>query len=122
MYNPTAFYDPQSPRSINEIIRAQPSPMASSYLSQLIQTQPFNVVYLHSSLTTFDGINTIGRSGIIARRAIEKGYGFVNHYMGPFLEQGWFDVGKMSFRNCASPSATPVERSSRFTALISPST
>ena len=41
VYNPTAFYGPENPRSINEVIPAQPSPMASSYLSQLIQTQPF---------------------------------------------------------------------------------
>ena len=65
--------------------------MASSYISQLIQTQPYNVVYLHSSLTTFDGIDTIGRSGIIARIPVEKQWGFV--------EQGWFVVGDMSFKN-----------------------
>ena len=87
------------PRSVNEVLRAQPTPMASSYLSQRIQTQPFNVVYLHSSLTTYDGIDTIGRSGIIARVPVEKTYGSVCHYTGRFLEQGWFDVGKMSFRN-----------------------
>jgi hypothetical protein len=68
--------------------------MASSYFSQLIQTQPFNVGYLHSSLTTFDGIDTIGRSGIIARCAIEKGYGFVNRYMGPFLVRGGSTSGE----------------------------
>ena len=56
-------------------------------------------MYLHSSLTTYDGIDTIGRSGIVARVPVEKAYGFVNHYAGPFLEQGWFDVGGMSFRN-----------------------
>ena len=84
---------------MNEVIRAQPSPMASSYLSELIQTQPFNVVYLHSWLTTYDEIDSIGRSGIIARVPVEKTYGYVCHYTGPFLGQGWFDVGKLSFRN-----------------------
>ena len=81
------------------MLRAQPTPAASSYLSELIQMQPFNVLYLHSSLTTFDGIDTIGRSGIIARVPVEKTYGYVCHYTGPFLEQGSFDVGKLSFRN-----------------------
>ena len=98
-YSPTIDYDMDNPRSMNEVIRAQPTPTASSYLSQLIQTQPLNVVYLHSSLTTFDGIDTISRSGIIARIPVEKTYGYVCHYAGPFLEHGWFDVGRMSFRN-----------------------
>jgi hypothetical protein len=98
-YTPTTPYDLHDPRSFNEIIRAQPTPFASSYLSQLVQLQPFNTLYLHSSLTTYDGIDTIGRSGIVARVPVEKAYGFVNHYAGPFLEQGWFDVGGISFRN-----------------------
>jgi hypothetical protein len=98
-YTPTTPYQQHDPRSLNEIIRAQPTPFASSYLSQLVQLQPFNVLYLHSSLTTFDGIDTIGRSGIIARVPLERSYGYVVHFPGPFLEQGWFDVGGMSFRN-----------------------
>jgi len=98
-YTPMALYDVNDPRSFNEIIRAQPTPFASSYLSHLIQLQPFNTLYLHSSLTTYDGIDTIGRSGIVALIPVEKAYGFVNHYAGPFLEQGWFNVGGMSFKN-----------------------
>ena len=66
-YTPTAMYDISDPRSFNEIIRAEPAPFASSYHTQLIQLQPFNTLYLHSSLTTYDGIDTIGRSGNIAR-------------------------------------------------------
>ena len=73
--------------------------MASSYLSQLIQTQPFHTVYLHSSMSTYDGVDTVGRTGIIARIPIEKQYGFVNHFAGPYLEQGWFDVSNLSFKN-----------------------
>jgi hypothetical protein len=98
-YTPTAFYDLHDPMSFNEIIRAQPTPFASSYLSHLVQLQPFNTLFLHSSMSTYDGIDTIGRSGIIARVPVEKAYGFVNHYAGPFLEQGWIDVGGLSFRN-----------------------
>jgi hypothetical protein len=85
--------------SIGEVLRAQPMPAAYSYLSELIQLQPFNVLYLHSSLTTFDGIDSAGRSGIVARIPVEKTYGYVCHFQGPYLEQGWFDVGKLSFRN-----------------------
>ena len=68
-------------------------------MSELIQLQPFNTLYLHSNLTTYDGIDTIGRAGIIARIPIEKTCGFVNHFAGPYLEQGWFDVSNLSFRN-----------------------
>ena len=56
-------------------------------------------MYLHSSMTTCDGIDTIGRSGIIARVPVEKTYGFVNHFGGPNWEARWFDVSNMSFRN-----------------------
>ena len=98
-YTPTATYDINDPKSLNEVIRAQPAPMASSYLSQLIQTQPFHTVYLHFSMSTYDGVDTVGRTGIIARIPIEKQYGFVNHFAGPYLEQGWFDVSNLSFRN-----------------------
>ena len=98
-YTPTAPYDMHDPKSLNEIIRAQPTPFASSYLSELVQLQPFSTLYLHSSLTTYDGIDTIGRSGILARVPLETNYGFVNHFQGPFLEQCWFDVGGISFRN-----------------------
>ena len=82
---------------MNEVIRAQPVPMASSYLSELIQTQPFNVLYLHSSLTTYDGIDTIGRSGIIARVPVEKTYGYICHWSPP-IEEEWFEVGRVNFR------------------------
>jgi len=92
-------YDINNPGSIGEVLRAQPTDAATSYLSELIQAQPFSAVYLRSSLTTFDGIDTIGRTGMIARVPVEKTYGYVCHYTGPFLEQGWFDVGKLSFRN-----------------------
>ena len=50
-------------------------------------------------MATYDGIDTIGRSGIIARIPVEKQYGFVNHFAGPYLEQGWFDVSNLRFRN-----------------------
>ena len=66
-FTPSAPYDINDPKSFNEIIRAEPHHFSSSYISQLIQVQPFNTVYFHSSLATFDGIDTIGRSGIIAR-------------------------------------------------------
>ena len=72
--------------------------MASSYRSELIQTQPVDVLYLHSSLTTYDRIDSIGRSGIIACVPVEKTYGFVCHWSPP-LEEEWFDVGHVSFRN-----------------------
>jgi len=98
-YSPTAFYDMNDPKSFNEVLRAEPHPFSGSYISQLIQVQPFHTLYLHSSMTTFDGIDAIGRSGIIARIPMEKTYGFVNHYQGPFLEQGFFDVSNISFRN-----------------------
>ena len=71
----------------------------SSYMSQLIQAQPLNTVYLHRNMTTYDGIDTIGRNGIIARIPVEKQYGFANHFAGPHLEQGRFDVSNLSFRN-----------------------
>ena len=74
---PTYHYTLENPMSIGEVLRAQPTPAASSYLSELIQLQPFNVLYLHSSLTTFDGIDSTGRSGIIARIPVEKTYGYV---------------------------------------------
>ena len=91
--------DTNDPKSFNEVIRAEPAPLASSYLSQLIQVQPFNTVYLHSSMTTYDGIDTIGRSGIIAKIPVEKQYGFANYFAGPYLEQGWFDVSSLSVKN-----------------------
>ena len=73
--------------------------MASSSLSQLIQAQPFKMVYVRSSMATYDGVDTIGRSGIIARVPVEKQYGFVNRFAGPYLEQGWFDVSTRSVRS-----------------------
>ena len=97
--SPTFHYDINNPNSIGEVLRATPRPPANAYLSELIQLQPYNVLYLYSSLTTFDGIDSTGRSGIIARIPVEKTYGYVVFFQGPFLEQGWFDVGKLSFRN-----------------------
>ena len=72
--------------------------MASSYLSELIQTQPLNVLYLHSSLTMYDGMDSIGRSGIIARVPVQKTYGYVCHWSPP-LEEERVEVGRVSFRN-----------------------
>ena len=54
-YTPTAMYDLSDPNNFNEIIRAEPTPFASSYLSQLTQLQPFNTVFLHSSMSAYDG-------------------------------------------------------------------
>ena len=62
-FTPSAPYSTVDPQSFNEVIRAEPHPFSSSYISQLIQVQPFHTVYLHSSMTTFDGIDTIGRWG-----------------------------------------------------------
>ena len=41
----------------------------------------------------------MGRAGIIARIPVEKQCVYVNHFAGPYLEQGWFDVSSLSFRN-----------------------
>jgi hypothetical protein len=121
-YTPTAMYDVFDPKSFNEIIRAEPTPFASSYLSHLIQLQLVNTVFLHSSMSTFDGVDTVGRTGIIARVPVEKQYGFVNHFAGPYLEQGWFDVSSLSFRNlrfslrnARGTVGPPTARACRFT-------
>ena len=55
-------------------------------------------MYLHSSLTTYDGIDSIGKSAIIARVPVVKTYGFVCHWSPP-LEEEWFEVGRVSLRN-----------------------
>ena len=70
----------------------------TAVVTELIQLQPFHTTYLHSSLTTYDSMDGVGRRSIVARIPVMVQFGYVNHWDGS-LDSLWFDVSEMTFRN-----------------------
>jgi hypothetical protein len=44
-------------------------------------------------------MDSIGRRSIVARIPVTQQFGYINHFLGPYLEAGWYDVSEMTFRN-----------------------
>ncbi len=63
-----------------------------------VSLAPYDVLYLHSSLTTYDGMDAVGRTGILARIPIDRPFGGIVHYQQQ-LDEGWIDASGISFRN-----------------------
>ena len=72
--------------------------MDQAFLSELLQLQPFHTTYLHSNLTTYDSMDSVGRRSIVARIPIGVAFGYVNHWEAA-LESLWFDDSEITFRN-----------------------
>ena len=66
-YTPTALYDINDPKSVNEVLKTQVKNFDTAVITELIQLQPFHTLYLHSNLTTYDSMDSVGRRSIVAR-------------------------------------------------------
>ena len=97
-YTPTAEYNTDDPKSINEVLKTQARGFDTAVITELIQLQPFHTTYLHSNLTTFDSMDGVGRRSIVARIPVMVQFGYVNHWEGA-MDALWFDVSEMTFRN-----------------------
>jgi len=97
-YTPTEVYDRNDPKSVNEVLKTQPADFETAFLSDLVQLQPFHTLYLHSKLTTYDSMDSIGRRSVVKRIPIMVQFGYVNHYEQS-IEASWIDVSEVTFRN-----------------------
>jgi len=111
-YAPTAEYNIDDPRSVNEVLKTQLRGFDTAVITELTQLQPFHTTYLHSNLTTYDSMDSVGRRSIIARIPVMVQFGYVNHWEGS-MDALWFDVSEMTFRNlsCSLQTArgTPLD-------------
>ena len=95
---PTVSYNTDDPKSVNEVLKTQVKNFDTAVVTELVQLQPFHTLYLHSNLTTYDSVDSIGRRSIVARDPVSVAFGYVNHWEGS-MESLWFDVSETTFRN-----------------------
>lgn len=94
-------YDLWDPRSVGDLLRL---PAASSFTSAmqtgLLDVGPQHVLYLHSSLGTYDMLGPKdGDRDVIARIPVDVSYGYVVHYRHSTIESNTFGVGSTNLRN-----------------------
>ena len=97
----TAVVNTQDPQSIGDLLRLPAvSGYTSAQLTGLIDVGPQHVLYLHSSISSFNQMGPRpGERDVICRIPVDVSYGYVVHYRHATIENDTFHVGGQSLRN-----------------------
>ena len=97
----TAQVNVKDPKSIGDLLRLpSTSSLSTSILTGLIDISPQHVLYLHSSLSSFNQMGPRpGERDVICRIPVDVSYGYVVHYRHSTIEHDTFHVGGQSLRN-----------------------
>jgi len=95
----TASYSTTTPNSIGDVLRISgPTTYVSVFKSGLLDLRVNHVLYLHSSLTSYQSLTTRGERTAIARIPINADFGYVVHWQNSALSDDYMAVGSQRFR------------------------
>ena len=95
----TASYSTTTPNSIGDVMRISgPTTYVSVFKSGLLDLRVNHVLYLHSSLTSYQSLTSRGERTAIARIPINADFGYVVHWANNALSDDYMAVGSQRFR------------------------
>ena len=95
----TAAYSTSTQNSIGDVLRVTaPTTYVSVFKSALLDLRVNHVLYLHSSLTSYQSLTSRGERTAIARIAINADLGYVVRWQNNALSDDYMAVGSLRFR------------------------
>ena len=95
-----AAYNITNPNAFNDVLRVtSPTQLESSFTSGLLDLRVNHTLYLHSSLTTYQTLDSRGSRTVIARVPINADFGYVVHHQSNALADDYLQVGGQRFRS-----------------------
>ena len=93
-------YSITNPNAFNDILRVtSPTQLESSFTSGLLDLRVNHTLYLHSSLTSYQTLDSRGSRTVIARIPIIADFGYVVHHQSNALVDDCLHVGDQRFRS-----------------------
>ena len=94
-----ANYSNATPNSIGDVMRiTSPTNYVSVFKSGLLDLRVNHVLYLHSSLTSYQSLTSRGERTVVARIPINADFGYVVHWQNNALSDDYMAVGSQRFR------------------------